>query len=194
MSNSGRKGLVFVLSAPAGTGKNTLVNRLLEEFSDIVESVSFTTRSPRQDETDGKHYHFVTQAQFDQRIAEGDFLEYVSLYGYSYGTSRAQVETLQKAGKHVMLVIDTQGALKLKQVISATYIFVYPPSMQELKQRLEARSTETVEAIQSRLEWAEKEMTMIKQYDYCLINDDMDIAYDALRSIIVAEEHRVIHN
>ena len=193
MSNSGRKGLVFVLSAPAGTGKNTLVNRLLEEFPDIVESVSFTTRSPRQDETDGKHYHFITQAQFDQRIADGDFLEYVSLYGYSYGTSRSQVETLQKAGKHVMLVIDTQGALKLKQTISAVYIFVIPPSMQELKQRLEARRTETPEAIQSRLDWAEKELAMIDQYDYSLINDDMETAYDALRSIIVAEEHRVIH-
>lgn len=193
MSNSIRRGLVFVLSAPAGTGKTTLVNYLLGEFSHIIQSVSFTTRPPRTGEIDGKHYHFISQAQFDQRIAQGDFLEYVSLYGYSYGTSRSQVEALQKAGKHVMLVIDTQGALKLKGVVPAVYIFVLPPSMEELKQRLEVRRTETPEAIQKRLSWALQELKMVHQYDYSLINDDRQIAYDVLRSIVIAEEHRVIH-
>ncbi len=182
-----------MLSAPAGTGKTTLVNYLLGEFSHIIQSVSFTTRPPRTGEIDGKHYHFISQAQFDQRIAQGDFLEYVSLYGYSYGTSRSQVEALQKAGKHVMLVIDTQGALKLKGVVPAVYIFVLPPSMEELKQRLEVRRTETPEAIQKRLSWALQELKMVHQYDYSLINDDRQIAYDVLRSIVIAEEHRVIH-
>ena len=193
MLSSTRKGIVFVVSAPAGTGKNTLVNRLLEEFPHIAESVSFTTRSPRPGEIDGKHYHFISQEQFDLRIAQKDFLEYVSLYGHSYGTSRSEVETLQKDGKHVMLVIDTQGALKLKGVIDATYIFIVPPSMDALQQRLEARRTETPEAIQNRLSWAKKEMEAIDKYDYSLINDDMQTAYEALRSIVIAEEHRVTH-
>lgn len=193
MSSSTRKGIVFVVSAPAGTGKNTLVNRLLEEFPHIAESVSFTTRSPRPGEIDGKHYHFIRQEQFDLRVAQKDFLEYVSLYGYSYGTSRSEVETLQKDGKHVMLVIDTQGALKLKGVIDATYIFIVPPSMDALQQRLEARRTETPEAIQNRLSWAQKEMEAIDKYDYSLINDNMQTAYEALRSIVIAEEHRVTH-
>ena len=193
MSNSPRKGIVFVVSAPAGTGKTTLVNRLLEEFPHILESVSFTTREPRPGEINGKHYHFVTQQEFDKRISQGDLLEYVTLYGHSYGTSRSQVEALRKAGKHAILVIDTQGALKLKETISAVYIFVIPPSMSELKQRLETRRTETPEAMQRRLDWAQEELKAIDQYDYNLVNDDMQTAYEALRSIVIAEEHRVTH-
>lgn len=136
MSNNPRKGIVFVVSAPAGTGKTTLVNRLLEEFPHLIESTSFTTRPPRPGEVDGQHYHFITQEQFDRRIAQNDFLEHVSLYGYSYGTSRSQVEALQRAGKHVILVIDTQGALELKGTISAVYIFVVPPLWRSLNSAL----------------------------------------------------------
>src|ERR1700738_3938698 len=128
------QGLVFVLSAPAGTGKTTLVRMLTQEFDCVVESISCTTRPNRHNESHGKHYHFLTKESFEEMIQKGDFLECAQVFGYYYGTSRHFVLQQQKKGKHVVLVIDTQGAMKLKaQGYPAVYIFVSPPSVKELR-------------------------------------------------------------
>lgn len=187
-------GLLFILSAPAGTGKTTLVNLLATEFPCVVSSISFTTRERRPGEVHGVHYYFVTQEEFERKIANNEFLEYVKLYGHYYGTDYKSVESLQKQGKHVVLVIDTQGALQLKGKIAATFIFVEPPSRDVLKERLTQRRTETSEVIQERLEWARKEIEFAKYYDYQIVNDDLSTAYQVLRSIFIAEEHRVSVN
>lgn len=185
------RGLLFILSAPAGTGKTTLIHRLTSEFPCIVQSVSYTTREPREGETSGIHYHFITREEFEKKIAAEDFLEYVDLYGYYYGTSRTAVEKLLDSGKHVFLVIDTQGALKLREFYPACHIFILPPTLEELSKRLEKRQTETPESFQKRIDLANKEMALVDKYDYKIINDSLEVAYQVLRSIVIAEEHRI---
>ncbi len=185
------EGLIFVLSAPAGTGKTTLVQMLAEEFPSVIASISYTTRQPRQGEIPGLHYHFISELQFEAKIAEGDFLEYVKLYGTYYGTSRQWVLEQKEKGKHVFLVIDTQGALKLQGHLSAVFIFIRPPSLDVLRQRLISRQTETTTSIEKRLEWARIELEAVRYYDYEIINDDLNSAYEILRSIVIAEGHRV---
>ena len=185
-----KKGLVFIISAPAGTGKTTLVRMIREEFHCVVESVSFTTRPPRPNEIPGRDYHFISIEEFKEKIAEGEFLEYAQVFGNYYGTSRKYVESQQEKGKHVVLVIDTQGALNLMDKVEAAFIFISPPNLDELRARLIARRSETDEAIEHRLSWAEKEMALIPRYDYHIVNDNLKTAYDALRSILIAEEHR----
>lgn len=184
------EGLIFIVSAPAGTGKTTLIQRLVQEFSSIIASISFTTRQPRDGEVPGIHYHFITESEFEAKIAAEDFLEYVKLYGTYYGTSRQWIKEQQQKGKHVVLVIDTQGALQLKGKIPAVLIFVRPPSEEILRQRLTQRQTESPEMIEKRLDWARKELQAAQRYDYQLINDDLDEAYQVLRSIFIAEGHR----
>lgn len=186
-----KRGQIFILSAPTGTGKTTLVRMLTDEFPCVVASVSYTTRLPRSGEIDGVDYHFISEDEFKCRIAKGDFLEYVQLYGYYYGTSHAAMEVQLSQGKNVVLVIDTQGALELKGKLQATMIFVAPPSMEELEKRLLSRSTESKEAIAKRLLWANEEIGRKGHYDYCIINDDLLTAYQVLRSILIAEEHRI---
>lgn len=185
------RGLVFVLSAPAGTGKTTLIHMLKKEFNCVVSSISYTSRSPRINETQGVDYHFITKEEFHKKIQSGDFLEYVELYQDFYGTSKSWVEKQLSEGKHVFLVIDTQGAKKLKTLIPAIFIFLKPPSLEELKRRLEQRKTETPEAMEKRLNWALKEIEEQHHYDYIITNDRLDAAYDVLRSIVIAEEHRI---
>ena len=185
-----RRGLAFVLSAPAGTGKTTLVRMLLEEFHQLVESVSYTTRSPRPNEIPGRDYHFIAHQEFQGKIDQGEFLEYAQVFGSYYGTSRKALEAQQEKGKHVILVIDTQGALQLKGKLQAAFIFVSPPSLDELRARLHRRKSETEEAIEHRLSWAQHEMALAKEYDYHIVNDHLKTAYDALRSILIAEEHK----
>ncbi len=185
------RGLVFIVSAPAGTGKTTLVQRIVEEFSCVATSVSFTTRPARPGEVNGVHYHFVTEEDFAHKIAKGEFLEYVRLYGFYYGTSRTWIEEQRHQGKHVILVIDTQGAMQLKGKIDATTIFVSPPSIQELERRLLMRQSESKEMIEQRVQWAHEEMRAQEHYDYRIVNDDLNIAYQALRSILIAEEHKI---
>lgn len=185
-----KKGLVFVVSAPAGTGKTTLVRMLLEEFHSVVESVSFTTRAPRPNEVPSRDYNFISPEEFEEKIDEGEFLEYAQVFGHYYGTSSKFVEAQRQKGKHVILVIDTQGALQLKGKIDAIFIFISPPSLEELRSRLHRRKSESEEAIVQRLSWAEKEMALASQYDYHIVNDNLKTAYDVLRSILIAEEHR----
>ncbi len=184
------RGLVFVISAPAGTGKTTLVRMLTEEFDCVVESVSCTTRKPRANEKEGVDYFFVSEARFQAMIKEGEFLEYAHVFGHYYGTSRHSLEKQLKRGKHVILVIDTQGAEQVKKQIDAIHIFIRPPNFDELKQRLHGRQSETKEAIATRLSWAERELEAAKHYDYQVVNQDLKTAYEILRSILIAEEHK----
>jgi guanylate kinase len=187
-------GLTFIVSAPAGTGKTTLVQMLTKEFDSVKMSISCTTRPARPYEVNGVHYFFLSDAEFNKKVQERDFLEHVTLFGYQYGTSFEHVEELKRKGFHVVLVIDTQGAVQLMGKIKATFIFLMPPSKEELIRRLRDRGTEEEIAIQKRLEWSEKEMELAKLYDYQIVNDDLNIAYQALRSIVIAEEHRVQKN
>lgn len=188
-----KEGLVFIVSAPAGTGKTTLVEKLVLEFPSIIASVSYTTRQPREGEIQGSHYHFISYSEFESKIAAGDFLEYVKLYGTYYGTSRQWIKEQQEKGKHVVLVIDTQGALQLKGQFPAVFIFIRPPSLESLRRRLIQRQTETSEMIEKRLLWAQSELEAAKQYDYEITNDDLDTAYQILRSVFIAECHRIPH-
>ncbi len=180
-----------MISAPAGTGKTTLVKMLTDEFPNVVRSVTCTTRKPRPGEVNGVDYFFLSEEEFEKKLKAGDFLEHVGVFGHHYGTSRSLVEKDLNAGKHVILVIDTQGALQLKKKIDAIYIFISPPSMEELKKRLHKRGTETPEAIEKRINWARHELEMISHYDYHVINDNLPLAYDALKSILIAEEDRI---
>jgi guanylate kinase len=185
------RGRLFIVSAPAGTGKTTLVNRLTDEFSNIIHSISYTSRAPRPGDIPGVSYHFISDQEFEKKIADGEFLEYVKLYDQYYGTSRKWVEEQLNQGKHVVLVIDTEGALFLKNKVSATYIFIQPPSFNELERRLINRKTEDAEAVKQRLAIAAKEIERSKQYDYLIINDKFETAYQVLRSIFIAETHKI---
>lgn len=185
-----KKGLIFVLSAPAGTGKTTLVQMLVKEFPSVIQSISYTTRSKRYNEESGDDYIFISTEEFEQKIAEREFLEYVKLYGHYYGTSKKWVEHQQSLGKHVFLVIDTQGALQLMDSLDASFIFVQPPSIGHLKERLLNRNTDTLESIEGRLSWAVKEIEAAHYYQYIILNDRLEQAYQVLRSIVVAEEHK----
>lgn len=187
---SKKKGLIFVVSAPAGTGKTTLVRMLVGEFHNVVESISYTTRKPRGKEIAGKDYNFISMQEFEEKIKEGEFLEYAKVFDNYYGTSRKVVDAQLEKGKHVVLVIDTQGALQLKKDLDAIFIFISPPSLEELKSRLCRRSSESEEAIDYRLSWAEKEMSLKEKYDYHIVNDKLKAAYEVLRSILIAEEHK----
>lgn len=186
-----KRGRLFVISAPAGTGKTTLVRRLICEFPELVAGVSFTTRLPRPGEVDGQDYFFVTQEEFKRKIEKKDLLEHAEVFGHFYGTSRSFIDSKLALGKHVLLVIDTQGALQIKAKMESVLIFVQPPSIDELRVRLAKRQTESAESIEKRIAWAVHEMSLVKEYDYAMINDDLDIAYTILRSIVIAEEYRV---
>lgn len=185
------KGLVFVVSAPAGTGKTTLVRMLMDEFPCVTESVSCTTRPIRLGEIEGKDYHFLSQEEFKTKIDEGAFLEHANVFGSYYGTLKEEIAQQQNKGKHVILVIDTQGAMQLKKShFDAVFIFVRPPSMAELRERLFKRKTEKDEHIEERLQWAQEELKAASQYDYIILNDNLHRAYEILRSILIAEEHK----
>lgn len=185
-------GTLFILSAPAGTGKTTLVQLLTHEFHCVIASISFTTRKARPGEIEGIHYYFISEEDFAARIAAGEFLEYVKLYGHYYGTSRIWVEQQLKKGKHIVLVIDTQGARQVRDKIKVVTIFVAPPSIEELDKRLRLRKTDNDESIEQRLMWAKEELRAQNEYDYLIVNDDLSTAYQVLRSIFVAEEHRIL--
>ena len=182
------RGRLFVVSAPAGTGKTTLVRRLVTTFPAIVQVPSVTTRSMRTGEVEGIDYHFVSKEEFARREAE--FLEKVEFSGNWYATSRREIEDQQASGRHAVVVIDTRGALSLKKLLDPVLIFIKPPSFEALAERLAKRGSEDKEAFRQRLQRAEKEMSDEPQFQYSVVNDRIDDAFDVLASIVVAECHK----
>ena len=186
------QGLIFVISAPAGTGKTTLVDKLTEEFPSVVRNISCTTRAPRPNEQDGKDYYFFDKKAFEDKIAKGDFLEHATVFGEYYGTSGEFIKKQTALGNNVVLVIDTQGALQLqKKIKDAIFIFISPPTLSALKERLQKRQTENTQSMEERLAFAKHELEMVHHYDYHIVNDHLDTAYTVLKSIFIAEEHKV---
>ncbi|MCH9631105.1 MAG: Guanylate kinase [Chlamydiia bacterium] len=183
------KGLVIVVSAPAGTGKTTLAEMLTKKYpSDIVRSISCTTRSPRGDEVDGKDYIYLSKEDFLKKVDSEEFLENAKVFDNYYGTLKKSVQDLQLQGKHVILVIDTQGAMKIKEKTSAVLVFIKPPSIEALKERLDKRHTDTEENISLRLSWAKEEMKKGEHYDVTIVNDDLQKAFDELECFIKKKE------
>jgi guanylate kinase len=185
-----KEGLIFVISAPAGTGKTTLVEILTQEFSCVVRGITSTTREPRPGEVEGRDYFFLTEEAFQKKVEAGVFLEHATVFGHHYGSSKEFVQHEQKKGRHVVLVLDTQGALKLKGKLAATFIFITPPSLSHLQERLLKRKTESAQKIEERMSWARHELEQIVEYDYHIVNDNLEIAYTVLKSILIAEEHK----
>lgn len=185
------KGLLFVVSGPSGAGKGTICRELAEK-ADIDLSVSMTTRSPRPDEIEGKNYYFVTEEEFIRTINKGGFLEYAKVYGNYYGTPREAVMDQLEKDRDVVLEIDIQGALQIKETYpKGVFIFVLPPSMQELRKRITGRGSETEDDINLRLGETLTEVSYIDKYDYCVVNDEIGEAVDRVAAIITAEHSRV---
>lgn len=184
--------LVLVVSAPSGAGKSTICRELLGRNEDIVFSVSTTTRDRRPDEVEGEDYCFVNDEEFDEMVAEGEFLEWANVHGECYGTSREVVLDELRANRDVVLDIDVQGARQIKEILpSAVLIFIVPPSMEELERRLNNRDTETPEEIQKRLTNARREIQSVDLYDYVVVNDEVEEAVSDLECIRRAERNRL---
>jgi len=179
---------VFIISAPSGSGKSTLVSRLMSEVEHLTFSVSYTTRKPRRNEEEGTAYHFIDRAEFEDRVAKGEFLEYAEVFGNYYGTHSSALQIAENKRKDLVLDIDVQGAAQLKQRIpDAVSIFVLAPSREILEQRLRARSQDSDEVIRRRLTDAAREIRNYSLYDYVLVNNDLNLAADTLKSIVKAE-------
>ena len=184
-------GKLFILSGPSGAGKRTICKALLAE-TDLELSVSMTTRNPRAGETDGESYYFVSKDEFLRKIEASGFLEYAEVYGNFYGTPKQPVIDKLSAGTDVILEIDMQGALKVKENYpDGVFIFILPPSMSELRKRLTGRGTETAEAIEMRLGETLKELSYIDKYDYCVVNGQLEEAVARVKAIVTAEHSRV---
>lgn len=191
MNEAPRMTTVFIISAPSGSGKSTLVHRLLASDPGLLFSISYTTRPPRPTETNGVDYNFISRNDFEVRLARGEFLEYAEVFGNYYGTNRETFELAIHHGKDLVLDIDVQGARQLKVAIpEAISIFVLPPSRDILEQRLRSRSQDSEEVIQRRLRGAAEEVRNYSQYDYVLINRDLEEASARLASIVEAERLR----
>ena len=182
-----RRGILIVVSGFSGAGKGTLVKKLVEEYDGYALSVSATTRQPRAGEQDGREYFFVQKEEFEQKIAENGLIEYACYCDNYYGTPREYVERQLADGKDVILEIEIQGALKIKkQYDDALLLFVMPPSAAELRRRLVGRGTETEEVIEKRMHRAAEEAEGIEQYEYIIVNDDLDVCVSQLHEIITA--------
>ena len=185
-----KKGTLFVFSGPSGVGKGTLNAMLFAEFGDqIAFSVSATTRAPREGEIDGKHYFFISRQEFENRIANNEFLEYAQFAGNCYGTPKPYVLSLLEQGKNVLLEIEVQGAMQvMERMPECVSIFVLPPSFEELERRLRGRGTESEEKVRARLETARGEIAYAPRYQYQIVNgEDVDAAYQQLRGIYLKE-------
>lgn len=186
-----RKGMLIIISGPSGTGKGTLVKRLMDSDPSISFSCSATTRAPREGEMEGVHYHFISEAEYDRLLAQDAFLEHATVHGHRYGTLREEVCRALAQGRNVLLDVDPQGALKvMEQEEDYVSIFILPPSFSALRVRLHTRNTDDPEEIERRLRNARGEVKNIGRYQYALINDDLELAFVQLQSIIQAEKQR----
>jgi guanylate kinase len=191
MSSRPSRGLLFIVSAPSGAGKTTLVERLVEETPHLRMSRSYTSRAARQGEANGVDYNFVERRHFEQMIAAGEFLEWAEVFGNLYGTCAADTERMLAAGDDVVLVIDVQGTRKVRSLgLVATTVFVMPPSAQVLEQRLRGRSKDSDADIQRRLLVARQEVASFAEYDYIVVNDHIDAAVERLQHVVLAERSR----
>lgn len=185
-------GTLFIVSAPSGAGKTSLVRALLAADPTVRLSVSFTTRAARPGEVDGRDYHFVSRETFEAMRARGDFLENAEVHGNLYGTSRPWIEAEMRSGSDLLLEIDWQGALQVKRLLPmAVGIFVLPPSLEVLAQRLSGRATDSAEVIERRLKAARAEIGHVGEFDYVIINQDFDAAAQDLISVVRAERLRL---
>jgi guanylate kinase len=176
---------VFVITGPSGVGKGTLIKKLLERVPSVALSVSATTRSPREGEEDGRDYHFLTEEQFQERIAAKDFLEYASYSGNHYGTLNSELDRCLEKGRSVVLEIEVQGAQQVRAARpDSVQIFIAPPDASVLRERLRGRGTDSADAIDRRLKTAEQELAAQDDFDHRIVNDDLDQAADELESIV----------
>ncbi|MBA2259107.1 MAG: guanylate kinase [Acidobacteria bacterium] len=186
------RGQLFVVSAPSGTGKTTVVERLVQTVSDLVLSRSYTSRQTREGESNGVDYNFVTRSRFEEMIAAEEFLEWADVFGNLYGTCASDTERDLAQGQDVVLVIDVQGARQVRQRYRDTVgIFVMPPSFDVLEQRLRGRSKDAEDAMQRRLRTARNEVAAFSEYDYVIVNDELEACVDRLRAIVLAERARL---
>lgn len=183
--------LLFVISAPAGCGKDTILNELFKRTDTAGYAVSATTRPPREGEVNGVHYHFLTRGEFERRIAENEVLEYTEYCGNYYGTLRRSVDDLLSRGKDAILKIEVEGAMNIRRLFpEACLVFILPPSWEVLEQRLRNRGTETEDKIIERTKQARAELNFAGSYDYLIVNDDLDTAVKDLEAVLRAEKLR----
>ena len=193
MSDSSQ-GSLFIIAAPSGGGKTSLVNALLKDDPRLVLSVSHTTRAARPGEVDGQHYHFVSEADYQQMVKHGDFMEHARVFDHYYGTNRHSVATQLKQGQDVILEIDWQGARQVRKVFPECFsIFIIPPSLEDLRKRLTGRGQDSAEVIQRRMRDAQAEISHWAEFDYLVVNDKFDVALEELRAIINDYRERKPH-
>ena len=184
-------GLLVVLSGPSGVGKGTICHRLFQKYPDLAYSVSMTTRKPRSGEREGFDYYFVNQDYFQDMIEKGGFLEWAEVFGNYYGTPKSYVDQIRAKGQSVVLEIDILGGLQIKDKCpNGVFVFLLPPSLEELKKRITKRGTETVQDMEKRLDKAVAEIEVVYQYQYVIVNKDIEITADLIYSIIQAEKCR----
>ena len=188
-SEIGRRGLLLVLSSPSGAGKTTITRLLVERDGNLDVSVSATTRPPRANEEDGKHYHFVSNVRFDQMVREGALLEHATVFGNRYGTPRAPIEAALAAGRDIVSDIDWQGTQQLAQTVRGDLVsvFILPPSMAALEDRLKRRAQDSDKVVRQRMAKSADEMSHWAEYDYVIVNHDLDTSVAQAQAILAAE-------
>jgi guanylate kinase len=194
-NNAMRRGIVFIVASPSGGGKTTICHKLLDSDPGLRFSVSYTSRAPREGERRGIDYFFVSEDEFRAKAERGEFLEWAVVHGRLYGTDRAHVESITAAGFDALLDIDVQGAESVRKALpDAVRIFILPPSREEMIKRLKNRGTEQPDDLERRLSIAAKEITYIKNYDYAVVNDDLEKAVEQARAILTAERLGLRHD
>lgn len=192
MLKTKRKGILFVVSGPSGCGKGSIIKELLKRRNNLWLSISCTSRQKRGKEIDGKDYYFITKEEFEKKIHNHEFLEYAQYSNHYYGTPKQYIEQHLNNGEDVVLEIEIVGALKIQKILPDTlFIFIMPPSMSELKKRLEGRETETKEKINQRFKRAYEEINAVNNYNYVVVNDEIEKAADKIEAILISEKCRV---
>ncbi len=188
-----RKGIFFVITGPSGAGKTTIMEEALQRDDRLAYSVSHTTRGRRPKETDGEDYYFIDPEEFTRMREDGDFLEWAEIYGDYYGTSRAEIERIEESGRDPFLDIDVQGAAQIREVpgVEAVFLFIAPPSLEELERRIVNRGSESSKALRKRISLAEEELSRVPEFDYLIVNEELDDSVADLRAIIRAERLKI---